>query len=365
MSLGYRAVYWNSQKIRYDLCLGAGILVYLMVFVGVGVMVDPAATAETLLIRGLGTAALALLHLILSIGPLCRLWPGLLPLLYNRRHMGVSMFLLALAHGLFAWIQFHAWGDQPLAVSLVTSNPRLDSVSQFPFEFFGMAALAILFVMAATSHDFWLKNLSPAVWKKLHMGVYAAYAFLVAHVTLGALQSERSPVLASALAAGICWIGGLHLWSGWRERTIDARQLEAREEFVAVCRVDEIAPDRARIICAGGERIAIFRYDGKISAISNVCAHQNGPLGEGKVVDGCVTCPWHGYQYLPGSGASPPPFEEKVASYRTRVENGLVLLDPRPLPPGTPVEPARESTGSPTGASPETVSGEVSGCERL
>jgi nitrite reductase/ring-hydroxylating ferredoxin subunit len=74
--------------------------------------------------------------------------------------------------------------------------------------------------------------------------------------------------------------------------------------------------------------------------VSNVCQHQNGPLGEGKIIDGCITCPWHGYQYLPGTGASPPPFTEKVATFRTQVADGQVFVHPKPLPPGTRVEPS-------------------------
>jgi nitrite reductase/ring-hydroxylating ferredoxin subunit len=93
--------------------------------------------------------------------------------------------------------------------------------------------------------------------------------------------------------------------------------------------------------CPAEGSVAIFRYDRKISAVSNVCQHQNGPLGEGKIIDGCVTCPWHGYQYPPDSGASPPPFTEKVATYRTRVVGNLVYLHPSALPPGTPVEPSQ------------------------
>jgi DMSO/TMAO reductase YedYZ heme-binding membrane subunit len=52
--------------------------------------------------------------------------------------------------------------------------------------------------MAATSHDFWLHNLTAPVWKRLHMLVYPAYGLLIAHVTLGALQSETSSVLPYA-----------------------------------------------------------------------------------------------------------------------------------------------------------------------
>ena len=54
----------------------------------------------------------------------------------------------------------------------------------------------ILFLMAATSHDFWMANLTAPVWKSLHMLVYLAYGLLVLHVTLGVLQAETSPVLA-------------------------------------------------------------------------------------------------------------------------------------------------------------------------
>ncbi len=141
------------------------------VFVGLGFVVHPNATGETLLIRGFGTLALLLLHVILCIGPLCRLNRAFLTLLYNRRHPGVTMFLMALVHGVFSLVQFHALGDTSPLVSLFISNTRYDSVSQFPFQVLGFAALLILFVRASTSHDFWLNNLTPPVWKKLHMMV--------------------------------------------------------------------------------------------------------------------------------------------------------------------------------------------------
>jgi nitrite reductase/ring-hydroxylating ferredoxin subunit len=96
----------------------------------------------------------------------------------------------------------------------------------------------------------------------------------------------------------------------------------------------------ARVVSLNGERIALFKYEGKVSAVSNVCQHQNGPLGEGRILAGCITCPWHGYQYRPEDGASPPPFQEKVSTFRTAVVAGRVLVHPLPLPPGTYCEPA-------------------------
>ena len=104
--------------------------------------------------------------------------------------------------------------------------------------------------------------------------------------------------------------------------------------------VAEIPEKRAVVRCLSGERVAVFRYDGQVSAISNVCQHQNGPLGEGRIVNGCVVCPWHGYEYRPDSGASPPPFTEKVPTFDVRVVAGRVLVHPQPHPPGTRVQPA-------------------------
>jgi len=89
MSARYQAVAWNRQKRAYDRVLAVGVIAYLAVFLATGAALFRDATAATLLIRGLGTAAFVLLHIILCIGPLCRLAPRFLPLLYNRRHLGV------------------------------------------------------------------------------------------------------------------------------------------------------------------------------------------------------------------------------------------------------------------------------------
>jgi sulfoxide reductase heme-binding subunit YedZ len=342
MSVQYGAISWNRQKKFYDLTLVSLIALYLAVFVGVGAWRNPSATAETLVIRALGTAAFLLLNVVLCIGPLARLDSRFLPLLYNRRHLGVTTFLLGLAHGGFALFQFHALGNANPVVSLFISNPRYGSVADFPFQAVGFFALIILFLMAATSHDFWLRNLSAPMWKQLHMLVYAAYALLVAHITLGALQTETNPVLAAALIVGVAAVLSLHLAAAFREKQVDqARHQAVDDGFVEVCKLDRIAEKCAAIVSLSGERVAVFRYDGKVSAISNVCQHQNGPLGEGRIIDGCVTCPWHGYQYQPESGAAPPPFKEKVPTFRVKIVESSVFVHPQPNPPGTRVEPAR------------------------
>lgn len=341
MSSGYVAVGWSPGKRRYDAVVFGAAALFLATFVGVGLRVRPEITAETLLIRACGTLALTLLHVVLAIGPLARLDGRFLPLLWNRRHLGVTMFLFALAHGGFALVQFHALGDRNPLVSLLTSNTRWTSLAQFPFQQLGAAALLILFLMAATSHDFWLTNLTAPVWKTLHMSVYLAYALLVGHVALGALQDATSSLPAILLGAGLVALVALHLLAAMKGRALDREIAGASAGgFVEVCRASGIRDGRARIVTVGGERVAIFRYSGKLSAVSNVCQHQNGPLGEGRILDGCITCPWHGFQYRPADGASPAPFTERVPTFRLRLVDGdRVFLDPRPLAAGTYVEP--------------------------
>jgi methionine sulfoxide reductase heme-binding subunit len=342
MGVEYVSVQWNRQKKFYDAVLVGGVAAYLVIFSGLTKLLFPRVTDEIMLIRAFGTGSFLLLHIILCIGPLCRLNRSFLPMLYNRRHAGVTMFMLGLIHTVLVIITYHAGGDTNPILSIFKGSPLSASISGVPFQPFGFLALIILFLMAATSHDFWLANLSAPVWKSLHMLVYVAYGLLVLHVTFGALQGEGSPIYVASMALGLTLVLSLHSVAAQRERSRDEKLsvVSADDGFADACAVADIPENRARIVCLSGERVAVFKYDGKISAVSNVCQHQNGPLGEGKIVFGCVTCPWHGYQYQPDTGASPPPFVEKVPTFNVRVKNGRVLVHPKPNSAGTKAKPA-------------------------
>lgn len=333
MSVNYAGILWNRQKKIYDTVLFVFVLVYLAAFIGLTSAIQPELTAETLIIRATATLAILLLHIILMIGPLARLNTRFLPLLYNRRHLGVTMFLISLVHGVFSILQFHSLGNKFPLVSLFVSNPNYGTFTQFPFQVLGFFALIILFLMAATSHDFWLKNLSPKVWKTLHMMVYFAYALIIMHVMLGVIQLESSPVIIGFLGVGLITVILLHIAATLKStKDLDAT---TSDEFHFACEIKDIKDDCAKVLTVNGENIAIFKYDGMLSAINNVCKHQNGPLGEGKVIDGCVTCPWHGYQYEPHNGTSPPPFTEKVTTYDLKLEGEKIFVNPNPFPEGT------------------------------
>lgn len=337
MSVSYVAIGWNRQKKIYDLTLLGLVFAIVLSFCGSALYFHPEITAETLMIRGSAIAAILLLHFALSIGPLTRIDSRFLPLLYNRRHLGVLICLIGLFHAALSVFQFHALGNVPARLSVIGSYfselafwRKTSELSQIPFEPFGLIALAILILMAATSHDFWLKNFGAARWKRIHILIYAAYVSLAIHISFGFLQSERDPIMVALLVSGAVWLATLHVvaMAKDRKRTLVAGVLDA-EGFHFVCRKSELVEGRAKTVELGKQRIAVFLHLGLVSAVSNTCRHQGGPIGEGRIVDGCITCPWHGWQYRPSDGCSPPPFFEVLPTFKTRIVGGNVYLHPK------------------------------------
>jgi nitrite reductase/ring-hydroxylating ferredoxin subunit/DMSO/TMAO reductase YedYZ heme-binding membrane subunit len=339
MSVGFRAVQWNRDKLIYDAMLIAGVALYMAGFVLIARHLHPPKSRPDeidIWIRAYGSCAFLMLTVILSIGPLARLDRRFLPLLYNRRHFGVLTFLMALMHAWLMVLWFSTQNALPDLVADMTNWTNYGKFIGFQFKALGLAALLALFLMAATSHDFWLAYLTPPLWKALHMALYLAYGLVAMHVALGIMQDERTLLIPLMLFGGFGVVAVLHLAAGWRERSGDRGRDPSADGWIAVGALHDI-PDRgARVVATpSGERIAVFRDGDEIGALTNLCAHQNGPLGEGRIVDGCVTCPWHGYQYRLGDGCAPAPFTEKLVTYRIRLNRGMIEVDPRPLPPGT------------------------------
>lgn len=358
MSAAYKPVGWNRNKLIYDAVLLCGVAAYILLYLKLAPLLSPTVRAvdmPILRMRAFGSLAFLLLTVVLAIGPLARLDPRFLPLLYNRRHFGVMTATVAFTHAMFVLDWYFSFAATPRLTALFTSNTSFGSIAGFPFELFGVFALVILIVLAATSHDFWLSFLSPPVWKALHMSVYAAYAAVVLHVGSGAAIGGSNPMTALSLSASLVAQSVLHLLAGRREKAIDeaATTIEAETGWVDVGDLQTIAEGRAIIgVLPQGERVAVFRFKNRLSALSNLCSHQNGPLGEGKVVFGFATCPWHGYQYRLEDGCAPPPFKERVRKYRVKVSGSRVLVDPVAVPLGMRIEPFAMSDALPTASPP-------------
>jgi nitrite reductase/ring-hydroxylating ferredoxin subunit len=336
MSAGFQAVQWNARKLVYDAVLLAGVALFIATFMTVGALRTPPADAPAwinLRIKAFGTCAFVMLTIILMIGPLARLDARFLVLLYNRRHFGVLTFLVALVHAWSVVDWFAVQGAMGDLMAEMTGSPNYGKFIGFPIKALGLTGLSIMFLLAATSHDFWLAFLTPRIWKALHMALYAAYGVLVMHVALGVMQEDRRVFIPLLLGGSFATVTLLHIAAAWRER----ERAQESDGWLTVGPPESIPDQAARIVVApDGERIAVFRDGDRIGALTNVCAHQNGPIGEGRIINGCVTCPWHGYEYRLEDGCAPPPFSEKLATYRVRLRDGLIEVETNALPPGTP-----------------------------
>ena len=100
--------------------------------------------------------------------------------------------------------------------------------------------------------------------------------------------------------------------------------------WIDVGAADELAARPLQQVLLGRKKIALACKDGEFSAISGVCNHAGGPLGEGTLDGDYVVCPWHYWKFHCRTGEGEPGYEEdRVPAHDVRVENGRVLVDPQ------------------------------------
>ena len=94
--------------------------------------------------------------------------------------------------------------------------------------------------------------------------------------------------------------------------------------------IENIPPRQGRSVRLGEVALAIFNIDGRFFTIENECPHKGGPLCDGIVSGTTVVCPLHGWRFDLESGlASRASLPACVATYPTRVENGIVMVNLR------------------------------------
>lgn len=84
----------------------------------------------------------------------------------------------------------------------------------------------------------------------------------------------------------------------------------------------------------GETGIILIREQQTVKAFQSNCPHSGAPLEEGAIYEGRLVCPWHkaNYSLVDGSMCEPLALSD-LKRYPVRVENGMVQVDPEPLPP--------------------------------
>jgi len=97
--------------------------------------------------------------------------------------------------------------------------------------------------------------------------------------------------------------------------------------WTEIARLDEIPRLGARVLRTDTQDIAIFRTaTDQVFALRDRCPHKGGPLSQGIVHGGTVTCPLHNWKIDLASGEAQGPDEGCAHRYAAKVENGVVCL---------------------------------------
>lgn len=98
--------------------------------------------------------------------------------------------------------------------------------------------------------------------------------------------------------------------------------------WVRVAALDEVPVGSVKVFVAEGCRVALARVGDQVFAFGDVCTHDGGPLGEGKLEGFAVQCPRHGARFDIRTGrALRLPAVAPIPVYPARVEGDSVWVD--------------------------------------
>ena len=200
-----------------------------------------------------------------------------------------------------------------------------------------LIGLGILFTLptAATGMTEWADSEAgdPAVRRvglihaALNVGATLLFGASLASRRRGARGSGKLLALAGAGVLGASGHLGGHLSYAEGVGVDQTAFEEPPEDWTPALRDAELPEGESRFAEVGGVGVLVARHQGAVYALSNRCSHRGGPLDEGELHDGCVTCPLHKSTFrledgsvVRGPSAYPQP------RWETRVRDGVIEL---------------------------------------
>lgn len=97
---------------------------------------------------------------------------------------------------------------------------------------------------------------------------------------------------------------------------------------VTVAQVSEIEAGKSKCIEVNGKKIAVFNENGHYYAMDDRCSHAGGPLSDGDVSDGEVSCPWHGAIFELKTGkVRGGPAQKDLNIYPVKIEGNQIQIE--------------------------------------
>jgi nitrite reductase/ring-hydroxylating ferredoxin subunit/uncharacterized membrane protein len=171
--------------------------------------------------------------------------------------------------------------------------------------------------------------------QQMRVGVVHAAGNLAAMALYGTSLLARGPRLGRALRlAGLAVVSASGLAGGHISFRLagGANHAEPVPHLVepgwhylsAAADLPEGKPVRRML---GEVPVVAVRANGAVHVLADRCSHMSGPLSDGELADGCLTCPWHGsmFRIADGSVARGPATASQPA-FRTREVGGAIQV---------------------------------------
>jgi nitrite reductase/ring-hydroxylating ferredoxin subunit/uncharacterized membrane protein len=161
----------------------------------------------------------------------------------------------------------------------------------------------------------------------------AALALFAGSLAARRRGDRRRGKLLGLAGMGALTVGGhlgAHLSYG-KGVGVDQATFEERPTDWTVALADAaLGEGEAKAVDVGGVTVLVTRQDGRVFALSDRCTHRGGPLHQGEISGGCVTCPWHGSTFRLDDGSverGPTAYPQPV--YDVRVRNASIEVRAR------------------------------------
>ncbi len=347
--------------------------------------VFPSKDQYLVVLQGASTAAFICLHLVLLIGPWSRISETIQKRYYYRRHLGITTLLLALLHvsivvptfnysfhsiflspftfygltavSLMFWIGLTSWDEVQKKFSRriwnILHSFLLLCYLSFAYYFYTVQqtfqnnSLSFHLAMIGIFSLFWIiaapysiinriMNTEVFGWKQFHVLLYIVYGSVILHVSFGKLQSLSLGYhivfwISITTVVGSHALGWFIRWNEDRTiyrkiASINKKIVENDTTYLGVSTLSELHEGIGQKVYIDKQPVALFKHKGDVIAISDVCAHQKGPLHKGKIAGKYVICPWHFWQYGIIDGRGPPGYHDCIATYNTKIVDGIVYI---------------------------------------
>ena len=204
-----------------------------------------------------------------------------------------------LGHSLHAVLTDVPVGVFTLAIILDLLDQRAAADIAIAFGLLAMIGAAVAGLADYTDTDG-----HPRMVATVHATLISLALFVYAvsfALRLDAPAGDRTWAIATsfvgyALLAGGAWIGGEVVYALGNMVNRHASRFSGTPNWIKldVADIPEGQPTKAK---AGAQALVLVRDGSTIYALHDLCAHAGGPLSSGRIVDGCIECPWHSSRF--------------------------------------------------------------------